>query len=162
MRVHRLGPPEARSLISEFEPVTADPRLDAMLSDATARFLSRTPADRLDSLEKLWDAFERLKTLELGGQMKRSVAQLLDLSAAEPFRGVIEAEFTALTDIGNAYTIRHHGHTQSGLPSDAAVDYLFTRLLSLIAFPSPDRASEPAAVADLSRSRNTEARRASR
>jgi hypothetical protein len=134
MRVHRLGPPEARSLISDFRPATSDPQLDAMLSDATARFLSRNPADRLDSLEKLWDAFERLKTLEPGGRLKRSVTQLLDQTAAQPFRGVIEAEFAALTGIGNAYTIRHHGRSQSALPSDAAVDYLFTRLLGLIAF----------------------------
>jgi hypothetical protein len=30
MRVHRLGPPEARPLISDLGPPTADPQLDAM------------------------------------------------------------------------------------------------------------------------------------
>jgi hypothetical protein len=134
MRVRRLGPPEARPLISSFKPDSEDPQLDSKLNDATSRFLSRTPADRLDALEKLWDAFERLKTLELGGQLKNSATQLLDRAAPEPFRTVLEAEFKALTDIGNKFTIRHHGHPQHALPGDAAVDYLFTRLLSLIAF----------------------------
>jgi hypothetical protein len=134
MRVRRLAPPEARPLIADFKPKSEDPQLDAKLNEATSRFLSRTPADRRDALEKLWDAFERLKTLELGGQMKNSASQLLDRAAPEPFRAVLEAEFKTLADVGNNFTIRHHGHPQHALPSDTAVDYLFTRLLSVIAF----------------------------
>jgi hypothetical protein len=34
MRVPRLGPPEARSLISEFTPNSGDRQLDAKLNDA--------------------------------------------------------------------------------------------------------------------------------
>jgi hypothetical protein len=133
MRVRRIGPPEARQLISDFKPYTGDSQLDSKLIDATSRFLSRTPGDRLDALEKLWDAFERLKTLELGGQVKNSVTQLLERAAPEPFRAILEAEFKILTDIGNNFTIRHHAHPQQALPSDAVVDYLFIRLLSIIA-----------------------------
>ncbi|MFG2004807.1 hypothetical protein ACGFNU_37230 [Spirillospora sp. NPDC048911] len=134
MRVHRLGPPEARPLISDFKPATGDPQLDAKLNDAMTRFLSRAPADRQDALEKLWDAFERLKTLELGGQKKDSAAKLLDATAPEPFRTELDAEFKTLTGIGNNFTIRHHEHDKHDLPSDAAFDYVFIRLASLIAF----------------------------
>jgi hypothetical protein len=66
MRIHRLGPPEARQLISDFRPKSGDRELDAKFMDAVSRFQSRTPADRREALEKLWDAFERLKTLEPG------------------------------------------------------------------------------------------------
>jgi hypothetical protein len=63
MRIHRLGPPEARQLISDSRPKTGDPQLDAKLVEAVSRFQSHTRTDRQDALEKLWDAFERLKAV---------------------------------------------------------------------------------------------------
>ncbi|WP_407110760.1 hypothetical protein ACE1N8_18875 [Streptomyces sp. DSM 116494] len=136
MRIRRLGPPEVRPLVSEFQPSTGDVLLDDKLRDAMARFLSRSSADRRDSLEKLWDAFERLKTLELGGGSfkKSSANQLLThaASGSEPFRELLNTEFKTLTDIGNGFSIRHHEHDQADIPSDAATDYLFVRLVSLI------------------------------
>ncbi|MFJ4010888.1 hypothetical protein [Streptomyces sp. NPDC090026] len=136
MRVRRLGPTEARPLISEFSPATGDSQLDNKLKDAMARFLSREPADRRDALEKLWDAFERLKTLELGGGSlkKSSASQLLTRAASgsEPFRALLEAEFKTLTGIGNDFTIRHHEHDKEDVPTDAASDYLLVRLTSVV------------------------------
>lgn len=72
LQVVRLGPPEARELLSDFAPRTGDADLDSKLRDATTRFLSRDLQQRVDALEKLWDAFERFKTLELGGDKKAS------------------------------------------------------------------------------------------
>ncbi|MEV7982778.1 hypothetical protein AB0P24_43640, partial [Streptomyces sp. NPDC086519] len=136
LRVRRLGPPEARLLISNFRPSTGAPQLDSKLKDAMERFFSRDSADRRDALEKLWDAFERLKTLELGGGTlkKSSVSQLLTRAASgsEPFRELLEAEFKTLTAIGNGFTIRHHEHDKEDVPTDAAIDYLFMRLVSAI------------------------------
>ena len=137
MRVRRLGPPEARSLISDFTPNSGDRQLDAKLNDAMTRFLSRAPGDRRDALEKLWDAFEMVKLIESGGQtqnVKRSVTRLLDQAAPGPLRAELETEFTALNTIGNNFSIRHHGGQQQTLPTDAAVDYVFVRLASVIAF----------------------------
>jgi hypothetical protein len=54
--------------------------------------------------------------------------------ATVPFRVELEAEFRALTKIGNDFTIRHHEHDRYDLPSDHARDYLFIRLVGLIAF----------------------------
>ncbi|MBB4930679.1 hypothetical protein F4561_001499 [Lipingzhangella halophila] len=135
MRVRRLGPPEARPLISEFRPSTGDCQLDDKLNDAMARFLSRAPTDRRDALEKLWDAFERLKTLELGGggwRKSLSADRLITRAASgsESFSELLNVEFTALTKIGNTFLIRHHEHDRHELPTDAAVDYLFVRLAS--------------------------------
>ena len=137
MRVRRLGPPEARSLISDFTPNSGDRQLDAKLNDAMTRFLSRAPGDRRDALEKLWDAFEMVKHIESGGQtrnIKQSVTRLLDQAVPGPLRAELEAEFTALNTIGNNFSIRHHGGQQQTLPTDAAVDYVFVRLASVIAF----------------------------
>ncbi|MEU8342370.1 hypothetical protein AB0C74_11790 [Spirillospora sp. NPDC048832] len=133
MRVQRHLVPEARPLISDFRPDTGDAELDRLLNEAVTRFLSRIPVDRQDALEKLWDGLERLKTLELGGQKQNSVARLLDNTAPEPFRAVLDEEFTALTRIGNQFRIRHHEHTSHDLPDDATKDYLFIRCASVIA-----------------------------
>jgi hypothetical protein len=134
MKVTRLGPPEARQLLSDFTPSTGDSDLDAKLRDALTRFLSRDPQDRVDGLEKLWDAFERVKTLELGpGDKKKSIGQLLDrVAGGSGFRDVLEAECNALTKIGNQFQIRHFEHDRERLPGPSAVDYLFVRLAALI------------------------------
>lgn len=125
-----------RPLISDFSPATGDSQLDNKLNDAMVRFLSRDPSARRDALEKLWDAFERLKTLELGGGplKKSSASQPLTRAASgsEPFRELLENEFKALTGIGNDFTIRHHEHDKEDVPTDAAIDYLFVRLTSVI------------------------------
>lgn len=135
MRVRRLGPPEARPLLSDFQPNTGDPNLDSKLNDAVARFVSRNPVDRQDAVEKLWDSFERLKTLE-GGQKKQSATKLIENATIgfEPFREPLDAEFKALTDIGNGFQIRHHEHGKAELPGSAGIDYLFIRLAALISY----------------------------
>jgi hypothetical protein len=61
MRIRRLGPAEARPLISSLKPNAGDAALDHKIDDAVARFLSRHHTDHQDALEKLRDAFERLK-----------------------------------------------------------------------------------------------------
>ena len=46
--------------------------------------------------------------------------------------GSAEAEAKQLTDIGNAFQIRHSETTQERLHAAAQVDYLFHRLFSLV------------------------------
>jgi hypothetical protein len=133
--VKRLGPPEARPLLSDFTPQTGDSRLDELLRTALTRFTARVESDREEALQKLWDAFERLKTLELGGRKPASIAELIRRTAPTGrLGGHLDREAKALTDIGNQFHIRHSEHDQEELPGPAAVDYLFVRLLALIGF----------------------------
>jgi hypothetical protein len=63
-------------LISDFRPATGDVSLHDLLNDATtASCLATEPTVR--SLDKLWDAVERLKTLRNGGRKKASLEKLL-------------------------------------------------------------------------------------
>jgi len=66
MMVRRLGPPEARETIADLDPDSGDATLDELIRDARQRLLSRQPQEARVALEKLWDGFERLKTLEPG------------------------------------------------------------------------------------------------
>lgn len=138
MKVARLGPPEARPLLSDLAPTTGDTKLDELLRTAHTRFLSRKPQDRVDALEKVWDAFERLKTLENPASKKASIEQLLAKAAGGDalFQAHLDTECAELTKIGNNFHIRHFEANKQALPTptETSVDYLFTRVLSLVAY----------------------------
>lgn len=138
MKTARLGPSEARVLLSDFVPKTGDVTLDQLLREAHSRFLSGKPQDRVVALEKLWDAFERLKTLENPANKKASVQQLLARAAGgdAQFQTHLDTECRELTDIGNNFHIRHFEVNKRPLPTstETSADYLFTRMLSLIAY----------------------------
>jgi len=130
MRVRRLGPPESRQVVAELTPDSGDSKLDALVVDARNRFLSARPGDRHLALEKLWDAFERLKTLESGTNKKQQVSALLERVSSGEWRERLNAEMQELTTIGNAMQIRHFETNKEEVP-EPAIDYLFTRLSSM-------------------------------
>lgn len=95
--------------------------------------MNRELAIRREALEKLWDAWERLKSLSDPNDKKRSTKILLDRGSAEPnLRDRIESEAKQLTEIGNAFLIRHAEVTKTPITESIHVDYLFHRLFSLI------------------------------
>jgi AbiJ N-terminal domain 4 len=132
-KILRLAPVVLRESLQAAVFQTGDGTLDAMLESARSKFLNPNPLVRREALEKLWDAWERIKTLEPGADKKAQVKVLLDKAAAEPsFRDLLEREAKELNTIGNSFHIRHSETTQTPLQSDSHVDYLFHRLFSLI------------------------------
>lgn len=114
---------------------TGDPETDALLEDARRRFLAPKVEDRRDGLEKLWDAFERIKTLEPGAPNKSVTADAILDKAAQPgskLRKVLADEAAALTSIGNSHRIRHSETWQEPLETTPQVDFLFCRLFAFI------------------------------
>ncbi|MER8593485.1 hypothetical protein NKH33_17985 [Mesorhizobium sp. M1182] len=113
---------------------TGDVETDRLLEAARQRFLSPELEDRQDALEKLWDAFERLKTLEPGGNKRAQADALLDRVAAPStgFRDALGREAADLTTVGNSFRIRHSETTQEALTSPDQVDYLFTRMFAFL------------------------------
>lgn len=65
-QVTRLGPPVLRDALASAIFRTGDRELDTMLETARLKFMSPSQATRREGLEKLWDAWERLKTIEAG------------------------------------------------------------------------------------------------
>lgn len=132
-QVERTAPEVLRELLAETLFQTEDTTLNELLEKARTKFLSRDAATRKESLEALWDAWERLKSLELGKDKKESVGKLLDKVTAEPnFRELLELEARQLTDIGNKFMIRHTEVGKVPVDDDEQIDYLFHRLFSLI------------------------------
>jgi hypothetical protein len=131
--VIRLAGPVLREALKSADFRTGDATLDAMLSGAKTKFLNPDPQVRREALKDLWDAWERTKTIQSGTDKKAQAKALLDLAAAEPsFRGLLEIEAKALTDIGNGFLIRHAETSQTPIQRDSQVDYLFHRLFCLL------------------------------
>lgn len=115
-------------------PASGDRHLDDLLAEALESFRKPTQRDRQKAVEKLWDAWERLKTLD-NGSKRMSVRLLLDGAASEAaFREVLERESTELTRIGNEFHIRHFETTKIPIDEAAQLDYLFHRLFALLHF----------------------------
>lgn len=128
----RLAPEGLKDILMPAVFRTRDPMLNSLLEDARTKYLNRNPFVRREALEKLWDVWERLKTIE-GKDKKTSITALLSKAAPEStFRKMLDKEATELTYIGNNFKIRHSEITQVPLELNEHVDYLFHRLFSLI------------------------------
>lgn len=131
-RIQRIGAPIVSDLIRDTSFETGDSDLNEMLELAQDKYISRDPAIRREGLEKLWDAWERLKTLEDPSDKKTSVEALLDRVANGPMRERLGVEARELTQIGNKFMIRHSETDRHALTDHRHVDYLFHRLFSLV------------------------------
>ena len=106
-----------------------------LLKDAVALYRTPNPAARQDSVEKIWDALERLKTYYTTLDKKRSSKKIVNdmANGHDDFVELFNAEFRILTEIGNNYRIRHHETNKIDIIDIRYYDYLFNRCLSLIA-----------------------------
>ncbi len=131
-QIQRLGPPILRECLASAVFFSGDAELDRLLETARRKFKDPDINVRLEALEKLWDAWERLKTI-LPGDKKTSLKALLDASVAEPnLRDRVEREARELTDIGNNFMIRHSETGKVPIKETEHVDYLFHRLFALV------------------------------
>jgi PleD family two-component response regulator len=104
-----------------------------MIDDAQHKFLNPDTKIRREAIERLWDCWERIKTLENPTDKKKSISALLDKASAESeTRLLLEDEARKLTDIGNAFHIRHSEATQVVISDNNMIDYLFYRLFAFI------------------------------
>lgn len=128
----RAVPPILFSAMGSLPP-SGDLTLDGLLNDAVAKFRDPAPKARNEAVERLWDAWERLKTLDVSGDKRMSVMILLDRAAPDAaFRALLESEAQALTSIGNSFHIRHFETDRSALAEPRYADYLFHRLFALV------------------------------
>ncbi|SCW97661.1 AbiJ-NTD4 domain-containing protein [Pseudomonas sp. NFACC05-1] len=112
---------------------TGDQTLDVMLEEARIKFSAPDPLKRREALERLWDCFERIKSLAHASDKKKSIQIILEQTAPDiPFRSVLDTEASQLTLIGNGYLIRHHELKQIPVVDVDHVDYLFHRMFALI------------------------------
>ena len=129
---HRQIPPILFEAMGTLPP-SGDYILDELLADACKKFKDATPKSRAEGTEKLWDAWERLKSIDVQGDKRMSVASLLEQCSPEPtFRAQLNSEAKALTEIGNSFHIRHFETDKVSINLPEQHDYLFHRLFALM------------------------------
>lgn len=134
--IKRQLPAELDYLLQNLNIRTKDDILNELVNSAIGNIRKPKEFDRKIALEKVWDAFERIKTFYDNNPKKKKVsAQKLISNIAEgtpEFDVILESEFKALTDIGNNFQIRHFEISKIRISSMKQVDYLFYRMISLI------------------------------
>ena len=93
------------------------------------------PKDIRDSVEKLWDAYERMKTYYTNLNKSQSAKKIVEEMAngEQAYVDLFDNEFKTLTDIGNSFRIRHHETNKIEITDISHYDYFFNRCLSLMA-----------------------------
>jgi hypothetical protein len=128
----RVPPPVIAPVLSQALSSSGDTRFDELVGEAVEKFRDRNPIIRREALERLWDAWERLKTI-LDSDKQKGIAALLARAAPNvDFRAILDSEGRTLTAIGNEFQIRHFETNKKPISSDTQVDYLFHRLFALV------------------------------
>lgn len=131
--IKRRLPLEMDTLIKNINLNTVDKRLNELIVLAIESIAKPKLADRAVALEKIWDAFERMKTYyshNKSTSAKKLVSEVT--KETEHFYQIINIEFNQLTKIGNAYQIRHFETNKIEIKSPKHIDYLFYRMLAVI------------------------------
>lgn len=111
---------------------SGDKTVDGLLHHAILAYRNPEPLSRRVAVEKLWDAWERLKTLldtnpVIGNKM------LLDIAGDEQkFRALLEDDANKLYGAGNDFHIRHFKTSSTEITRIEQYDYLFHRLFALV------------------------------
>ena len=131
--IERLAPSELREELSQAVFNTGDTALDQLLETARRKYLSPDEAERRIALEKLWDAFERIKTLE-DADKRRGASLILDKAApsSPKLRQALERQVKEMTGLGNELMIRHHETNKEVIAASQQLDYLFGCMFSLV------------------------------
>jgi hypothetical protein len=131
--VKRHLPTQLDAVLQNLNVKSKDDRLNELVNLAIENIRKPKEIDRQNALEKIWDAFERIKTF-YDPNKKGSVKTLVSNIAAgtAEFDNLLDTEFKTLTDIGNKYQIRHFEVDKIQISSMKQVDYLFYRMIALI------------------------------
>lgn len=132
-QIKRSIPKQMSGIITEIRFNTEDDRLNELFEQAYSKFVLPRKENRIEALEKIWDAFERLKTY-FENNKKQSATTLISLVSKNNFlfQEIIENEFKSLTDMGNRFQIRHYEKDKIEIINELHIEYLFYRMSCLI------------------------------
>lgn len=111
-----------------------DSGLKELIKESVLLYLKPGDSNIQLALEKIWDAFERVKTYYPNLDKKESSLKVIDeVSLGQnDFKELIHSEFVELTKIGNRFRIRHHETDKVDFIDNSHKEYLFNRCSSLL------------------------------
>lgn len=134
-QVERVVENESMVKTVEQQTITVKEKgLKDLLEEAISLYKDPNTAKIKDATEKLWDAFERLKTYYITLDKKVSADKVVTDAASgnADVKSLLNDEFFALTKIGNNYRIRHHETDKIEITDINHYEYFFNRCLSVI------------------------------
>lgn len=110
-----------------------DSSLKQLIDSAISFYLKPDESNVQIALEKIWDAFERIKTI-YSPDKRESADKLIEVvsNGEENYKELLLIEFNQLTNIGNKFRIRHHETDKIEIVDVRHKDYLFNRCASLL------------------------------
>lgn len=132
--IKRQLPTQLDAVLQNLNIKSKDNDLNELVNAAVENIRKPKEFDRQIALEKIWDAFERIKTFYNPSNKKASATTLVTNVAGntQQFETLLDSEFIALTSIGNNYQIRHFETGKIKITSMKQIDYLFYRMIALI------------------------------
>lgn len=126
---------EAKELLDHIPLESIESELGSLIMESKLYILKKDFKEKKIGLEKIWDAFERLKTMKSSNK-KNSIERIIDeVSDGDgELKLIIDEEFRLLTNIGNSYSIRHHEVDQKQFSNNEYMEYFYFRMLALISF----------------------------
>ena len=108
--------------------------LKELIEQATSLYRSDNISDKQIAVEKLWDAFERLKSYHIDLDKKKSAEKIVNTISNdnEVYKSLFKEEFDKLTKIGNGYRIRHHETDKIDIIDINYYDYFYQRCFALV------------------------------
>ncbi len=116
-------------LLSNKIAETDDKILNQLINSAKSFYIE---GKKQEAIEKIWDAFERIKSVLSPSNKKKSTNDLINFLSIEIEKTFFDDEFKALTYIGNNYMIRHSEIDKIPLTDIPSKEYLFFRMLALL------------------------------
>lgn len=135
-QIHRIGPPVLQEALHSTVFHTEDHHLNRLLDRARQRFGDPDFHTRYDGLKDLFDAFERLKTLEAPHLKPQAATALINrVTREDKVHEMLDTEMRRdMESFGNGFFIRHANAAQIQLQTSEEIDYLFHRLFALVRF----------------------------
>lgn len=111
-----------------------DDSLKGLICQADILYKERNHDSLQLSVEKMWDALERVKTLFTDLDKKESSKKVIEAIVGQSTSLIshLDAEFVELTKIGNQYQIRHFETNKELIVSDELLKYLYVRCSALV------------------------------
>lgn len=123
---------QSKDLLNKNLPNTVEEGIKNLIIESKIYINKDSYSEKKIALDKVWDAFERLKTIENSNKKVSTEMIISKVSNTEEIYDLIKSEFEELTTIGNSYSIRHSEIKQNMLPDSHIIEYLYFRMLSLI------------------------------
>lgn len=115
---------------------TPEKELRKLLEESIALHKSRRMEDHHLATEKIWDAFERMRSYYMDEKTDKKasankiISQMTD--GNKTYFDLFSGEFLELGKFGNDYRIRHSEIGKIDIPNDDYYDYFFSRCFAMI------------------------------